>query len=58
MNGMEIILELTKTIDALLKDVRECGRCNACKYYRAEDNTCHVGRVCDTKSEWAWRGHK
>ena len=58
MSRMEIILELTEIINALLLELREYGRCNACKYYNHKDNSCHVGKVCDTKSEWAWRGIK
>ena len=52
-NGLFIDL-----LEAVLADLREHGRCNACKHYRAEDNSCHAGEACDTRTHWEWRGLK
>lgn len=58
MSKTDIIEDLVKEINALLKEAREYGRCNTCKYYKSADDTCHAPRRCDGKIEWLWRGIK
>lgn len=58
MSKTDIIEDLAQKVNALLKESRTYGRCNTCKYYRAEDNTCHSVRICNGEKEWLWRGIK
>lgn len=58
MGRNDIIEEIAQKHNAMLADLKEYGRCNVCKWYRASDDTCHVGRPCDGKKEWEWRGTK
>ena len=47
---------LIDMLNAALDDLREYTRCKTCKYL--DGGNCIQGKVCDTKSEWKWRGLK